>query len=206
MDDELVEIDTRSLAVSRTFLLRKGQEHGMIGAMTVSASGPGAPAHDAGGHGMEPPKPGNVSCSPTWAQPTPDGRRIFVACNKASEIAEIDAERWTLTRRLPAGDGVYNLAVTHDGRLLVATNKRGQSVSVFDAGTGKELKRLPTKRKVVHGVAITGDDRYAFISVEGIGSEPGTVEVIDLRALATVATVDVGPMAGGIDVLPAAAR
>ena len=202
MDDELVEIDTRRLAVSRTFLLRKGQEHGVIGAMTASTGGASTASHDAGGHGMEPPKPGNVSCSPTWAQPTPDGRRIFVACNKASEIAEIDAERWTLTRRLPAGDGVYNLAVTHDGRLLVATNKRGQSVSVFDAGSGKELKRLPTKRKVVHGVAITADDRYAFVSVEGIGSEPGTVEVIDLRALATVATVDVGPMAGGIDVAP----
>ena len=24
-------------------------------------------------------------------------------------------------------------------------------------------------------------DRYAFISVEGVGSEPGTVEVIDLN-------------------------
>jgi DNA-binding beta-propeller fold protein YncE len=204
MDDELVEIDTRNLTVSRTFLLRKGQERGMAGPTTASASAPGVPAHDAGGHGMEPPKPGDVSCSPTWAQPTPDGRRVFVACNKASEIAEIDAECWTLTRRLPAGDGVYNLAVTHDGRLLLATNKRGQSVSVFDARTGKELKRLATKRKVVHGVAITADDRYAFVSVEGIGSEPGTVEVIDLRALATVATVDVGPMAGGIDVLPAA--
>jgi DNA-binding beta-propeller fold protein YncE len=202
MDDELVEIDTRRLAVSRTFLLRKGQEHGMIGAMAVSSNGPAAPGHDAGGHGMEPPKPGNVSCSPTWAQPTPDGRRVFVACNKSSEIAEIDVAGWTLTRRLPAGDGVYNLAVTHDGRLLVATNKRGQSVSVFDAATGKELKRLPTKRKVVHGVAITADDRYAFVSVEGIGSEPGTVEVIDLHALSTVATVDVGPMAGGIDVAP----
>ena len=82
----------------------------------------------------------------------------------------------------------------------MATNKRGQSVSVFDASSGKELKRLPTKRKVVHGVAITADDRYAFVSVEGVGSQPGTVEVIDLRALATVGTVDVGPMAGGIDV------
>ena len=39
-----------------------------------------------------------------------------------------------------------------------------------------------------------------FVSVEGIGSQPGTVEVIDLRALETVATVDVGSMAGGIDV------
>ena len=32
-----------------------------------------------------------------------------------------------------------------------------------------------------------------------MGSEPGTVEVIDLRALATVAAVDIGQMAGGID-------
>jgi hypothetical protein len=49
-------------------------------------------------------------------------------------------------------------------------------------------------------VAVTADDRYAFVSVEGVGSEPGTVEVIDLRALATVATVDVGAMAAGIEV------
>jgi DNA-binding beta-propeller fold protein YncE len=207
MDDMLVEIDTRKLAVSRSFLLRKGLERGIIGPPPAAASGEGAPmVHDAGGHGMEPPKPGNVTCSPTWAQPTPDGQRVFVACNKAGEIAEIDVDKWTLTRRIPAGEGVYNLAVTHDGKLLVATNKRGQSVSVFDAASGKELRRLPTRRKVVHGVAITADDRYAFVSVEGIGSEPGTVEVIDLGALATVATVDVGAMAGGIDVMEGGER
>jgi DNA-binding beta-propeller fold protein YncE len=202
MDDLLVEIDTRDLEVSRTFLLRKGEERGMTGrpARTATVSAAASDAGGHGGHGMEPPKPGNVTCSPTWAQPTPDGKRVFVACNKAREIAEINVANWTLTRRIPAGDGVYNLAVSHDGRLLVATNKRGQSVSVFDAASGKELKRLPTARKVVHGVAITADDRYAFVSVEGVGSQPGTVEVIDLRALATVGTVDVGPMAGGIDV------
>ena len=79
-------------------------------------------------------------------------------------------------------------AVTHDGRLLLATNKRGQSVSVFDARTGKELRRLPTRRKVVHGVAVSPDDKYAFVSVEGVGSEPGTVEAIDLGSLTTVGT------------------
>jgi DNA-binding beta-propeller fold protein YncE len=207
MDDMLVEIDTRTLAVSRYFVLRKGQEKGMLGApfpaATTAAASMGAqhPAgHDMSGHGMEPAKPGDVSCSPTWAQPSADGKRVFVACNKASDIAEIDAGSWTLTRRWPAGDGVYNLAVTHNGKLLLATNKRGQSVSVFDAGTGKELKRLPTKRKVVHGVAVSPDDRYAFVSVEGIGSEPGTVEVIDLGTMTTVGTVDVGPMAAGLDV------
>jgi DNA-binding beta-propeller fold protein YncE len=94
---------------------------------------------------------------------------------------------------------VYNLAVTGDGRLLVATNKRGQSVSVFDVASGRELVRIATLRPVVHGVAISDDNRYAFISVEGIGSEPGTVEVIDLEALQRVASVDTGQMAGGID-------
>jgi hypothetical protein len=73
-------------------------------------------------------------------------------------------------------------------------------MSVFDARTGKELKRLPTKRKVVHGVAVSRDDKYAFVSVEGVGSEPGTVEAVDLSALVTVGTVDVGAMAGGVDV------
>jgi DNA-binding beta-propeller fold protein YncE len=72
-------------------------------------------------------------------------------------------------------------------------------VSLIDAASGKQLARIPTQRTVVHGVAISDDDRYAFVSVEGYGAQPGTVEVIDLRARAQVASVDVGPMAGGID-------
>jgi DNA-binding beta-propeller fold protein YncE len=156
-------------------------------------------SHDMSGHGMDPPKPGDVSCSPTWAQPSADGSRLFVACNKSSDIVEIDVARWTLVRRIPAGDGVYNLAVTHDGKLLVATNKRGKSTSVIDLSSGAELARIPATRRVVHGAAISSDDRYAFISQEGVGSEPGTVDVIDLRALQKVATIDVGQQAGGID-------
>ena len=155
--------------------------------------------HDMGGHGMEPPKSGDVSCSPTWAQPSRDGTRVWVACNKSSEIVEIDVATWRLVRRLPAGPGVYNLGVTHDGSKLIATNKRDASVSVFNTASGKELARIPTTRKVVHGVAVSDDDRYAFISVEGIGSEPGTVDIVDLMTLTKVASVDVGQQAGGID-------
>jgi len=94
---------------------------------------------------------------------------------------------------------VYNLAATRDGRLLVATNKRGRSTSVIDLATGAELARIPTTRRIPHGAAISSDDRYAFVSQEGVGSEPGTVDVIDLRALQKVATIDVGQQAGGID-------
>ena len=198
MDDALVEIDTRTLTVARHFLLKKGAEHGATGSLSGIGnreSGMG----DHAGHGMEPPKPSDVSCSPTWAQPSVDGSKVYVACNKSSDVAEIDVATWTMTRRFPMGPGVYNLAASHDGKLLVGTNKRGQSVSVVDLASGKEIALLPTKRKVASGVVISPDDRYAFVTVEGIGSEPGTVEVIDLRALRTVAVVDVGQQAGGID-------
>jgi DNA-binding beta-propeller fold protein YncE len=124
---------------------------------------------------------------------------VFVACNKSNEILDIDALSWTLTRKIPSGDGVYNLAVSHDGKLLLGTNKRGKSVSIFDVASGKELARVATQRRVVHGVVVSPDDRYAFISVEGVGSEPGTLEVIDLATRERVAAVDLGQMAGGID-------
>jgi DNA-binding beta-propeller fold protein YncE len=199
MDDMLVEIDAREMGVARHFMLVKGSEHGMAGppaqhAKTVMGT-------DMSGHGMEPPKPGNVSCSPTWAQPSADGRSVFVACNKSSELVEVDVGSWTLKRRIPAGEGIYNLAVTRDGKLLVATNKRGKSVSIIDIATGKELARLTTTRRIPSGVAISADDRYAFVTLEGVGSEPGTVEMYDLKALQRVATADVGQMAGGIDVI-----
>ena len=209
MDDMLVEIDTASLKVSRYFVLTKGREMGMTGApkaTTAAMSGMpgmnmnGNQSKDTGGHGLEAPKPGDVSCSPTWAQPSTDGSKIYVACNKSSEIVEIDVNTWKMTRRITAGPGVYNLAVTKDGR-LIGTNKRGPSVSVIDLKSGKELAVIPTKRRVVHGAVVSPDDRFAFISIEGVGSEPGTVEIIDLQTLKSVATVDVGQQAGGIDFL-----
>ena len=198
MDDMLVEIDTSTFKVARHFVLTKGKEAGMNGSPFEMGHTQSHANHDTSGHGSEPPKPGDVGCSPTWAQPSSDGASIFVACNKSSEIVEVDAKTWKVLRRIEAGPGVYNLAVTKDGK-LVATNKRGPSVSVLDVKTGKELARLPTKRKVVHGVVVSPDNRYAFVSVEGVGSEPGTVEIIDLVALKTVATVDVAQQAAGIE-------
>ena len=156
--------------------------------------------HNTGGHGMEPPKAGDISCRPTWAQPSISGASIYVACNNSNEIVEVDTASWKVARRIAAGDGVYNLAVTKNNR-LIATNKRDQSVSVIDLSTGKELARMKTKRKVLHGVVVSPDDRYAFVSVEGVGSEPGTVEIIDLGAMKIVATVDVPQEAAGIDFL-----
>ncbi|HUL35858.1 MAG TPA: YncE family protein [Candidatus Eisenbacteria bacterium] len=191
MSDLLVEIDAQRMKVSRTFRVTAGKEQGYTGLPPeLAESHEGMPSHA--------PMTG-ITCVPTWAQPSSDSTRVYVACNKSNEIVEVDAKDWKLVRRIPAGNGVYNLGVTSDGRLLLATNKKDASVSIFRTEDGKELARLKTKRKVVHGVAVSPDNRYAFFTVEGVGEEPGTVEVVDLDAMQVVAEVDTPPQAAGID-------
>jgi len=189
MSDLLVEVDAERMKVSRSFRVSAGREQGYTGI-------PEEEHHE----GMKMPmNMAGITCSPTWAQPSSDGSRVYVACNKSNEIVEVDVKEWKLLRRIPAGNGVYNLGVTSDGKLLLATNKRDASVSVFDIESGKELARLKTKRKVVHGVVVSPDNLYAFFTVEGVGEEPGTVEVVDLRERKIVAEVDTPPQAAGID-------
>jgi DNA-binding beta-propeller fold protein YncE len=196
MDDMLVEIDTRALEVSRHFMLAKGKEMAMDGPPAVMKHDghPGGVSHDSATSAAP-----SVQCSPTWAQPSARGDRIFVACNKSNEIVEIDFKTWQMTRRLPAGEGVYNLAVSPDGKWLIATNKRGKSISVFDIVSGKEAARIPTTKGVVHGVVVSPDNRYAFVTEEGRGSEPGILEVFDLATFTSVATLPLGQQAAGLD-------
>ena len=204
MDDQLVEIDARKFELSRRFSLAKGKE-GPIAAdehagHTMPATNPAKPPVDPAEvgyagmkHDMSP-----ATCSPTWAQPSFDGKKIFVACNKADEIVEVDRDSWAITRRLPTGRGVYNLAVTTDGKLLVATLKQGHMVEIFDLAGGKSLARIKTSTNIAHGVTISPDSRYAFVSSEGTGSAPGKVDVIDLQSRAIAGTVEVGQQASGI--------
>jgi DNA-binding beta-propeller fold protein YncE len=69
---------------------------------------------------------------------------------------------------------------------------------IFDLGSGTTSARLKNSTTVAHGIAVSPDSRYAFVSSEGVGAAPGKVDVYDLRAFAKVGTVDVGQQAGGI--------
>ena len=208
MDDQLVEIDTRTFEVSRRFSVAKGREGPLHGydpgeVLTGPTGMRAAPAtgvmtdHDGMGHGdvegsMEP------TCSPTWAQPSPDGAEVYVACNKSDEILVVDRAEWMVSRRFSAGRAPYNLGLTPDGRILVASLKGAASVQFFDARSGESLAVVPSTTTVTHGVAVTPDSRYVFVSVEGKGAEPGKVDVYDLRTFQLVGSAEVGQQAGGI--------
>ncbi len=189
MDDQIVEIDTRTFEVSRRFSVAEGAEGALVGGHAT-----GTPAgHDAAGAGHPSP-----SCSPTWVVPARAGGSLFVACNRGGRILEIDRGSWSLVRVVETGPGPYNLALTPDDGILVATLKAGAGVQFFDAGTGRSLGTAPSSTTVTHGVVVSPDGRYAFVSVEGVGAEPGKVDIFDLGAFERVAEVEVGQQAGGI--------
>ena len=135
---------------------------------------------------------------PTWATaPTPDGR-VFVAGNNVARIFEVDVESWKVVRTLETGPGPYNIDLSPDGSALVVTYKAGASVGFWDLVSGEERARVDTTRTIPHGVALTPDGEYAFVTLEGVGSEPGTVEVYHVPSAERVGAIDVGKQAGGI--------
>jgi len=190
MDDQLIEIDARTLSVSRRFGLTPGRE--------ALLSGPAADASAmASMQGAQHQGDDGARCGPTWVEAAPDGEVVYVACNKNAEVLELDLADGSVRRRLPTGKGPYNLAVSPDGLSLVVTLKGDQATGIFDLATG-DSKVVPSTRRLPHGVVISPDSRYAFVSVEGVGGEPGTVDVIDVASGEGVARVEMGKQAGGI--------
>lgn len=202
MNDLLVEIDTRTFEVSRMFSVKPGEEgpfhvadHAMDHDMEGMDHGGMAQEMGAMDHGAF---PMSNACSPTWAEPSGDGRFVYVACNRGDRILEIDREDWSVRRSFETGRAPYNLEITADGRVLIATLKAQAGVEFFDLDTGESRAVTPSSTTVTHGVVASPDSRYAFVSVEGVGAEPGKVDIYDLETFERVADVEVGQQAGGI--------
>lgn len=215
MTDELVEINAATMQVSRKLILTEDGENAMSMHANMGEGGMdhgsgdmdhGNMDHDSGEeeHGsgemdhdmmMEHHPP---EIKPTWADPHPLKPLVYVAGNGSDEILEVDRNSWEITRRFQTGKAPYNLEVSDDGKWLVVSYKGEGATAVWNLEEGTEAAKIKNSREVTHGVTISPDSRFAFISVEGRGSEPGSVDIIDLQELERVAVVETGKQAGGI--------
>ena len=182
MSGELFEIDAISLEVSRKLDL---EDHSKMN-------------HDAMemDHGKMKMKHSMVK--PTWVIPHPLKNTAYIAGNGSNEIIEVDLDTWSITKRIKAEKGPYNVEISPNGKYMVATLKSSGQTAVWDLETGMRLKLIKNSTSVSHGVAISSDSKYAFISVEGIGGEPGIVDVIELDSQILIDKVEIGKQAGGI--------
>jgi DNA-binding beta-propeller fold protein YncE len=187
MSGELFEIDALRLKVNRVLNLDQA-----IDPHAHHTAHAGHESH-GGSHEMM-----HSTVKPTWVIPHPQLSKVYVAGNGSDQVLEVDLEQWKVTNQFATGKGPYNVEITPDGTKMVVTYKSEGATGVWDLKTGKELAKIANSRKVSHGIAIAPDNKFAFVSVEGIGGEPGAVDVIDLKMLKLVATAEVGKQAGGI--------
>jgi YVTN family beta-propeller protein len=190
--DEILQLDVATFGISRR--AKTGEGH------TMAATAPAGPVH----HGPSAPAASgpNKECSPTFISVSPDDKRLYVACNYGNSVQVWDAVAFKPIKEIPVGKGAYNVEPSSDGKLIIVTNKKDQSVSLIDAGTLTEIARVPTSKKIVHGVAYSPDNRLAYISSESIGADPGAVDVIDLTTRKLVASVPIPRQPTGITILP----
>ena len=182
--DEILEVDRQTLAITR----RHRTGVGTMPQMPMTHGGAeGGVVHDA--------------CMPTFVSVSPDDKTLYVACNHADNLQVLDAGTLDLLKTVPTGHGAYNVEPSPDGRWVIVTNKKDQSVSLIDAGTLSEVARIPTTKPFPHGVAYSPDNRYAFVSQESKGVDPGAVDVIDLMTRRDIATIPVPLQPTGITML-----
>ena len=189
MSGMLYEIDVLQFDISRTLFTGRNKPTNMQ--HSINSMGHNTPMKKHAMHKMPKEKP-------TWVYPHPADTHVYVVNNGIDNVVEIDLRKWAITRQFKTDKGPYNCEVSQDGKYLVVTYKSAAKTGIWDLNTGQELVRLKNTRRVTHGVVISPDSRYAFVSVEGIRGEPGSVDVFDLENLTLVDHAEVGKQAGGI--------
>ena len=186
MSGTLFELDVLQFKISRTLFTGRNKQMAMQGSMDHNKSMKKQTMHKM-------PKD-----KPTWVYPHPADTHVYVVNNGTDNVVEIDLSKWAITRQFKTDRGPYNCEVSQDGKYLVVTYKSAGKTGIWDLNTGQELVRLKNTRRVTHGVVISPDSRYAFVSVEGVRGEPGSVDIFDLGNLTLVDHAEVGKQAGGI--------
>ena len=192
MSGELFEIDALDLKVSRVLNLEKKMmnDKKMDGKMMTNDKKESMMnTMDGMKHSM---------VKPTWVIPHPNENIAYVAGNGSDEVIEVNLDKWEVSDRFKTGKGPYNLEITPNGKLLIGTIKSEGKTAIWNLENKEELAIIKNTTSVSHGIAISSDSKYAFVSVEGIGGEPGIVDVIDLDSYELVSSVKVGKQAGGI--------
>jgi YVTN family beta-propeller protein len=202
--DEILELDPGTVEIVRRVKLGMGHQMPAGSGGHASHGPPGGTAPAAPprkGQDVPPTADLTKECAATYVSVSSDDSRIYVACNYGNELQVYDTNTLKLVKAVPLGAGSYNVEPSPDGSLVIVTNKKDQSISIVDTRTLAELARVKTTKKIVHGVAYSPDGKYAYISQESIGADPGAVDVIDLASRTVVSTIPVPAQPTGITIL-----
>jgi YVTN family beta-propeller protein len=141
---------------------------------------------------------------------SPDDSYAYVTCRTSNEVRVFNTGTRALVKAIPVGSTPLILDITPNGDFLYIANRGSGSVSVVRTSDLIELTRIDSVGVEPHGVAITEDGRFAYVSLENLsapdaphhpvqGSKiPGYVAVIDIATNQVVKRIEVGAFAAGV--------
>ncbi len=127
------------------------------------------------------------SAGSDWAL-SKDQLRLYVSMPETGEVAVVDTESWKVIANVSVGKGAGRVMLQPDERYLwVAVDGAANAPGVVAIDTVKlaQAAAIPLGAGP-HDLAISGDDRYVFVS----GKSSGSVSVIDVRALSEIRRVE----------------
>lgn len=141
----------------------------ILGAASVAA--PDAPATEplADGSAVEPsPVAQALPAVVPLAAPVYRTLRVFVASETLQQVVVLEGapgKEFAVVTRIPVGALPHQMAVSPDGRWVAVNNRAGESTSIIDPVTMKEIARLRVG-KSPHGIAWSADARTLFVAHE----------------------------------------
>lgn len=138
---------------------------------------------------------------------------VYVTCYASNDVRVIQRSLDSVVTVIPVGKGPIQLRTTPDGSKILVANRDDSSVTVINTISNAVAMTIHNIGVQPHGVDITADGRYAYVSCESqtgsfrhhplVGSRsPGTTAVIDMRTLnqtqPTITTIEMGSFPAGV--------
>lgn len=156
--------------------------------------------------------PGEVKGGPVEAAFSPDGASAWVTnysmygpgfsreghdkCSPSSGydssfVYRINVATRAIDKVVPVGVVPKYVAVTPDGRYVLVTNWCTYDLSIIDASSGAEVRRVPMGGSYPRGIAVDPSSKTAYVAVRG-GRDIVTVDLASF-ALGKITDVGSGP-------------
>ena len=110
-----------------------------------------------------------------------DGKRLYVTCEKAGMVLEIDTEHGRVVDSVRVGSQPFDITATPDERLLLVTNRGDDNVSVIRTETFVEERTFPVGDDP-HGILVDPTGRYCYVA----NLSTDDISVVDLRSYSEV--------------------
>lgn len=125
---------------------------------------------------------------------SPDGTQIWAANAQDGTVSIIDVASKKVTDTLAANVNSANrLKFTPDGKLVLVSTLGGPELTIIDAATKREVKRLKIGRGAA-GIEMQPDGARAFVAC----TPDDNVAVIDLKTLEVIGRIEAGRQPDGL--------